>query len=392
MYAVSGQGGSHRSREKAEAGNYMETVIVKFSDIDIRNSAGGKGNHPIDAGSFQGKIAAAGKILKEGGLVAFPTETVYGLGADALNPQASRKIYEAKGRPSDNPLIVHISNMGDLGKITAKVPEQAKKLAAEFWPGPLTMIFEKSPLVPLETTGGLQTVAVRMPDHPIALGLIQAGGGFVAAPSANTSGRPSPTTAEHVAQDMEGRIPMILDGGPVGIGIESTIVDVSGDMPMILRPGYITKEMVQEAIGPVALDPGLAAENEAVRPKAPGMKYKHYAPKGQLILVDGEREAVQAEIIRLSKEAAAKGQNVGVIGTDETWGSYPYGIVKSIGTREDEETIARHLYGVLREFDEQDVEIIYSESFSAPGIGQAIMNRLLKAAGHHVLTAPKREG
>ena len=353
----------------------METVVVTLTGNDTAC-----------------QIAAAGQILKQGGLVAFPTETVYGLGADALNPQASRRIYEAKGRPSDNPLIVHISNMEDLGKITAKVPEQAEKLAAEFWPGPLTMIFEKSPLVPLETTGGLQTVAVRMPDHPIALGLIQAGGGFVAAPSANTSGRPSPTTAEHVAQDMEGRIPMILDGGPVGIGIESTIVDVSGDMPMILRPGYITKEMVQEAIGPVALDPGLTAENEAVRPKAPGMKYKHYAPKGQLILVDGEREAVQAEIIRLSKEAAAKGQNVGVIGTDETWGSYPYGIVKSIGTREDEETIARHLYGVLREFDEQDVEIIYSESFSAPGIGQAIMNRLLKAAGHHVLTAPKREG
>lgn len=352
----------------------METAIVKLIGNDT---------------PYQ--IAAAGRILKQGGLVAFPTETVYGLGADALNPQASHRIYEAKGRPSDNPLIVHISNMEDLGRITVKVPVQAKKLAEKFWPGPLTMIFEKSPLVPLETTGGLQTVAVRMPGHPIALALIQAGGGFIAAPSANTSGRPSPTTAEHVAQDMAGRIPMILDGGPVGIGIESTIVDVSGDKPMILRPGYITKEMVQEAIGPVELDPGLAAENSAIRPKAPGMKYKHYAPKGELILVDGEREAVQEEIIRLSKEAVSSGRNIGVIGTDETCSAYPYGVVKSIGTREDEETIARHLYGVLREFDEQDVEIIYSESFSAPGIGQAIMNRLLKAAGHHVLIAKKTE-
>ena len=352
----------------------METVVVTLTGNDTAC-----------------KIAAAGQILKQGGLVAFPTETVYGLGADALNPQASRRIYEAKGRPSDNPLIVHISNMEDLGKITAKVPAQAMELAAKFWPGPLTMIFEKSPLVPFETTGGLRTVAVRMPSHPVALALIQAGGGFVAAPSANTSGRPSPTTAEHVAQDMMGRIPMILDGGPVGIGIESTIVDVSGDMPMILRPGFITKEMVQDAVGSVELDPGLAAEGRNIRPKAPGMKYRHYAPKGELILVDGERKAVQEEIIRLSKKAASSGRKVGVIGTDETCGAYPYGLVKSIGTREDEETIARHLYGVLREFDEQDVEIIYSESFSALGIGQAIMNRLLKAAGHRVLTAKKTE-
>lgn len=404
----------------------METVIVKISENGIVNGkerkpaevayhrmdpscqaqgrmagtgdfhngcsvCSGMATHATETESFCSKIAAAGQILKEGGLVAFPTETVYGLGADALNPQASRRIYEAKGRPSDNPLIVHISNMEDLGKIAAKVPKQARKLAEKFWPGPLTMVFEKSPLVPLETTGGLQTVAVRMPGHPIALALIQAGGGFIAAPSANTSGRPSPTTAEHVAQDMAGRIPMILDGGPVGIGIESTIVDVSGDVPMILRPGFITREMVQDAIGLVELDPGLAAEHETVRPKAPGMKYKHYAPKGELILVDGEREAVQEEIIRLSKEAAASGRSVGVIGTDETCSAYPYGIVKSIGTRQEEETIARHLYGVLREFDEQDVEIIYSESFSALGLGQAIMNRMLKAAGHHVLIARERE-
>lgn len=349
----------------------MKTVIEKLTeDNEIRNKE---------------KIDAAGKIIRNGGLVAFPTETVYGLGADALNPEASRKIYAAKGRPCDNPLIVHISNMEDLEKITVNVPEKAKKLAGKFWPGPLTMIFEKSEIVPLETTGGLNTVAVRMPSHPAALALIQAGGGFIAAPSANTSGKPSPTLAQHVALDMDGRIPMILDGGAVGIGIESTIVDFSEEIPMVLRPGYITPEMIREVIGEVRIDPGLAAENAGVHPKAPGMKYKHYAPKAELILIAGEQAKVQEKINCLTKEAEASGKIAGVIGTDETCGGYQYGIVKSIGTRTDEDTIARHLYGILREFDEQEVDIIYSESFSTPRIGQAIMNRMLKAAGHQVI-------
>ena len=192
-------------------------------------------------------IDAAGKIIREGGLAAFPTETVYGLGADALNPEASRKIYEAKGRPSDNPLIIHIADMEALEKIVLHVPTKAEKLAEHFWPGPLTMIFAKSGRVPLETTGGLQTVAVRMPNHPVALALIRAAGGYIAAPSANTSGRPSPTLAEHVAEDMDGRIPLILDGGAVGIGIESTIVDLSGGIPMVLRPGAITIDKIGRA-------------------------------------------------------------------------------------------------------------------------------------------------
>lgn len=331
------------------------------------------------------KIETAGKIIREGGLVAFPTETVYGLGADALNPDASRKIYQAKGRPSDNPLIVHICCMEDLEKITAYVPDKARELARHFWPGPLTMIFVKNKLVPLETTGGLETVAVRMPSHPTALALIRAGGGYIAAPSANRSGRPSPTLAQHVLQDMNGRIPMILDGGPVGIGIESTIVDFTEQIPMILRPGFITPGMIQEVIGEVQMDPGLEAQDSQLPPKAPGMKYRHYAPKAQLILVDGEQEKVQQKIKDLVEKAAASGKNVAVIATDESCKYYPCGIVKSIGTRSDENTIARHLYGILREFDDMDVEIIYSESFLTPKIGQAIMNRMLKAAGYQVI-------
>lgn len=349
----------------------MKTVIEKITDLLTEED--------------MKKIEEAGRILKDGGLVAFPTETVYGLGADALNPEASKKIYAAKGRPSDNPLIVHISNMEALDRITSQIPEKAKKMAEKFWPGPLTMIFPKSDQVPLETTGGLETVAVRMPSHPIALALINAGGGYIAAPSANTSGKPSPTRAEHVALDMDGRIPMILDGGAVGIGIESTIVDFSGEIPMILRPGYITPEMIREVIGEVRIDPGLAADNPAVHPKAPGMKYKHYAPKADLILVDGEQEKVTNKINELVCKAERSGKRTGVIGTDETCGLYQAGIIKSIGSRSDEDTIARHLYEILREFDDLDVDMIYSESFSTPRIGQAIMNRMLKAAGHQVI-------
>lgn len=330
------------------------------------------------------KIAEAARLLREGKLVAFPTETVYGLGADALNPEASKRIYEAKGRPSDNPLIVHIADFNDLKEITRELPEMARKLGERFWPGPLTMIFRKNGRVPLETTGGLDTVAVRMPNHPVALALIQASTGFVAAPSANVSGKPSPTEAKHVLCDMDGRIPMILDGGPVDIGIESTIVDFSEDTPVILRPGCITKEMVQQVTGIVSMDKGLE-QDAAVPPKAPGMKYRHYAPKAEMVLVKGETSRVISVINRLVQEAQKQGKRAGVIGTDETCRLYRAGIVKSIGSSKEEMKIAQHLYGVLREFDELDVEIIYSESFSEEGIGQAIMNRMQKAAGHRVM-------
>lgn len=332
------------------------------------------------------KMEEAAQLIRSGELVAFPTETVYGLGADALNPQASKKIYAAKGRPSDNPLIVHIAKFEDLEEIAKEVPQEAKKLADAFWPGPLTMIVNKNEKVPYETTGGMDTVAIRMPDHPAALELIRQSGCLIAAPSANTSGRPSPTLAEHVAEDLGGRIPMILDGGEVGIGIESTIIDLTEKIPMILRPGYITKEMLEAVIGTVRTDPGIIAADSTKKPKAPGMKYRHYAPKANLMLIDGAKCAVVDKINELTDAMHSEGKKVGIIGTDETVASYRGDMVLSIGAREDEDAIARHLYKLLREFDEADVDVIYSESFATPRIGQAIMNRLLKAAGHQVLT------
>lgn len=330
-------------------------------------------------------IEEAGKILKEGGLVAFPTETVYGLGGDGLNPGSSRKIYQAKGRPSDNPLIIHIADMESLDKIVKSIPSKARKMAEAFWPGPLTMIFEKSSAVPYETTGGLESVAVRMPVHPVAAALIKAGGGYIAAPSANTSGRPSPTRASHVREDLEGKIDMILDGGSVGIGLESTIVDFTEDEPVILRPGYINQKMMEEVIGKVKMDKGLLITDANVHPKAPGMKYRHYAPKAPLVIVEGKPEDTVTYINEQCERLRAEGKGAGVIATDETREKYRAAVVKSIGTRRDEEGIARHLFGILREFDEEKVDEIFSESFDTPKMGQAIMNRLLKAAGHHVV-------
>ncbi len=339
------------------------------------------------------KMKEAANLIRQGELVAFPTETVYGLGADALRPEASKKIYEAKGRPSDNPLIVHICKFEELERITREVPQQARRLSEAFWPGPLTMVVWKNESVPYETTGGMETVAVRMPNHAVALALIEESGCLIAAPSANTSGKPSPTEAAHVAKDMEGRIPMILDGGMVGIGIESTIVDLTEEKPMILRPGYITKEMLEDVLEEeVLIDPGILAvdttnpQNVGQKPKAPGMRYKHYAPKADLALVEGDTDKVAAKINELTKMAHTKGKRVGVIATDETKEAYQADVVFSIGARDDEDAIARHLYKILREFDEQQVDVIYSESFATPRIGQAIMNRLLKAAGYQVIS------
>lgn len=337
-------------------------------------------------------IKRAGSILKEGGLVAFPTETVYGLGGDALNRESSKKIYAAKGRPGDNPLIVHIADMEMLGPIVETVPETAVKLAAGCWPGPLTMILKKSGKVPLETTGGLDTVAVRMPGHNTALALIRAAGGYIAAPSANTSGKPSPTLARFVKEDMDGRIEMILDGGPVGIGLESTIVDLTEEKPMILRPGYITKEMIEDILKiPVAVDRTVLQADAGMAPKAPGMKYRHYAPKGALTIVAGEENNVIHAINQRAERMREKGEKVGVIGTAETAGFYRADSVKSAGDRQREETVARELYRILREFDDEGVTVIYSEAFEDTGLGQAIMNRLLKAAGHHIEYVDREE-
>lgn len=349
----------------------METKVVKIEDTKaIRDE----------------ELLEAAQILRKGGLVAFPTETVYGLGGNALDAAASGKIYAAKGRPSDNPLIAHISCLEELVPLVSEIPEAGRKLAEAYWPGPLTMVFPKSDKVPYETTGGLDTVAVRMPSDPVANRLIALAGVPVAAPSANTSGRPSPTKAEHVYQDMNGKIEMIIDGGAVGIGVESTIVDVSGEIPMLLRPGAVTMEMLRETVGKVEIDPAIQGPpSENLRPKAPGMKYRHYAPKASLTLVEGDEPAVVAEMNRLVKEHMAAGETVGIICTEETKERYPQGILKCVGTREHEETIAHNLFAVLREFDDLQVDCIYSESFASDNLGRAIMNRLMKAAGYHVI-------
>lgn len=330
-------------------------------------------------------IREAGSILKKGGLVAFPTETVYGLGANALDEEAAAKTYAAKGRPSDNPLIVHIARTEDLYQIAEHVPDKAKILAKKFWPGPLTMIFDKSAIVPYGTTGGLETVAVRMPDDEIARALILAGGGYVSGPSANTSGKPSPTTAEHVMDDLSGKIEMILDGGAVHIGVESTIVDMTVEPPMILRPGAITLEMLEKEIGQVLVDQAVLDADSKIPPKAPGMKYRHYAPKAELTIIEGELEVVIREIQKMAEEKESQGYRTGIIATKETVKRYSGSNIKCIGTRQDESTVAANLYGILREFDADGTDYIYSESFDSEGIGSAVMNRLLKAAGHRII-------
>lgn len=330
-------------------------------------------------------LKEVGDILKMGGLVAFPTETVYGIGANALEETASRKIYAAKGRPTDNPLIIHIARLLDLPYIVDEIPNKAQILAETFWPGPLTMVMKKSEKVPDEITGGMDTVAIRMPKHPIALKIIEAGGGYIAAPSANTSGRPSPTLASHVVSDLSGKIDIIIDGGPVQIGLESTIVDMTGKIPIILRPGYISQEMLERVIGPVKMDKALMEMGSEVIPRAPGMKYKHYAPAGELIIIEGTRSKVIEYINQMVRMKEQAGNTVGVITTDESIDWYNCCHVKSIGSRSHEETIAHQLYATLREFDEQQIDFIFTESFHTPKMGQAIMNRLLKAAGHQVV-------
>lgn len=334
----------------------------------------------------EGSLEKAGEVLRAGGLVAFPTETVYGLGGDALNPESSRKIYAAKGRPSDNPLIVHICRFEDIYPIVAEVTEEAEKLAEAFWPGPLTMILKKSDKVPYETTGGLDTVAVRMPSDEVAQKVIAYGGGYVAAPSANLSGKPSPTEAKYVIEDMMGRIDVIVDGGEGEIGLESTIVDMTVLPPQVLRPGYITEEMLAAALGgQVALDETILKDDSGQAPKAPGMKYRHYAPKGNLTIVEGTPEQVISYINEKSAQAMAIGEKVGIIATKEQAGCYHADVIKNVGSRQDERAVARNLYKVLREFDDENVTIIFSEGFDVQGFGQAIMNRLLKAAGHKVI-------
>ena len=353
------------------------------------------------------ELKRAGAVIRAGGLVAFPTETVYGLGGNALDADASRRIYAAKGRPSDNPLIVHISDFSQVYMLAEDVPETAQKLADAFWPGPLTMILPKSELVPETTTGGLQTVALRMPNHPAALGLIEQAGVPIAAPSANRSGRPSPTTAAHVLEDMNGKIPIILDGGEVEIGVESTIVDLTGEKPMVLRPGYISREMLQEVLETeVELDPaivvkpvtdgeietrvpdGEAEQKQNLRPRAPGMRYRHYAPKAPMILVQGPAEAVTAYILeQIEKD---KDKPIGVLCSAQT--AHIYKDARRVvvaGAFGDLSALAHNLYADLRDFDEVDIDRIYAEDFGIAenaNLKEALENRMMKAAGGHIVT------
>ena len=339
-------------------------------------------------------LEKAGQILKEGGLVAFPTETVYGLGGDAFREESSAKIYEAKGRPSDNPLIVHICRWEDMDRICARIPDSARILAEHFWPGPLTMILPKKPEVPDRTTGGLPTVAVRMPSDPVAAKLIEYAGGFVAAPSANLSGRPSPTRVSYVIEDLSGRVDMILDGGENEIGLESTIIDLSTEQPMVLRPGHITREELSEALGfSVELDPAVQHPGSGGRPKAPGMRYRHYAPKADMAILRGSGEALIARIRELADADLAAGEKVGLLLTAEHAESYrgtgreqSEQVILTAGHDGDPDSVARDLYAALRRFDDMGVTKIYSEDFGEEGAYEAVWNRLQKAAGYRVIS------
>lgn len=348
----------------------METKILKIVDIEADYKA----------------IEEGASLIRNGELVAFPTETVYGLGANALDARAVDKIYEAKGRPGDNPLIVHIADFDDVKLLVKELAGTAEKLMEAFWPGPLTLILKKSSIVPDRTTGGLNTVAVRMPDNPIALALIRESKLPIAAPSANRSGRPSPTEARHVAEDLMGRIPMILDGGPCSVGVESTVLDITGEIPNILRPGGITPKMLERVLGRVNIDAAVLKPIEkGSRIKSPGMKYTHYAPKASVVIVKGRLDDIARKIGELAFEEAERGNRVGILATEETADCYVKGQVICLGSRKKPETLAVNLFSALRKFDELGVDIVFAEWVEEKDEGLAVMNRMLRAAGFRVI-------
>jgi L-threonylcarbamoyladenylate synthase len=333
------------------------------------------------------RIAICGRLIREGGLVGFPTETVYGLGANALNGQACRRIFAAKGRPQDNPLIVHVAAPEDIVKLTSALPHLAVACMEHFWPGPLTLVVPKSEQVPSEVTAGLDTVAIRMPDHPVALELIRAAGVPIAAPSANLSGRPSPTLAKHVLEDLGGKIEAVLDGGACRVGVESTVLDVTGARPIILRPGGITLEQLEEGLGmQVDTDPGLT--DLSVTPRSPGVKYTHYSPKGQVILFEGLEAHVCSRIKHEVQQGKRNGQRVGILCTLESapmLSNAQADYLAILGPKNHPWEAAPMLYAALRECDERGIELILVQSISPSGMGAAVMNRLQKAAGYHTI-------
>lgn len=331
----------------------METRIFKDTEEEIREAA---------------------HILAEGGLVAFPTETVYGLGADALNAEAVKKIYKAKGRPSDNPIIVHISSKNDLQKLTPEISPDMEKLADKFWPGPMTMVTARNGMIPHVTTGGLDTVGIRMPNNRTALLLISLSGCPVAAPSANLSGKPSPTAARHVIEDLYGRVDGIISSGDCTVGIESSVIDMTGKTPVILRPGIITREDFEKALGrEVLLDPALNKRPDGTgdfdfKPRAPGMKYRHYAPKAEMIIFEGEREKVLEAIKSERFKREAEGEKVSVIDFDDAH----------------QRDAAKAYFARLREADEEGCDVILGAALTEKGVGFSVMNRMLKSAGYNI--------
>jgi L-threonylcarbamoyladenylate synthase len=335
------------------------------------------------------KIQTAAEIIKQGGLVAFPTETVYGLGADALNADAVLALFEAKKRPLDNPPIVHVASVSEVSRLVQDVPAKAELLMKTFWPGPLTLLFKHSSIVPSVTTAGLDTVAIRMPKHKVALALIKASGCPIAAPSANLAGKPSPTNAQHVYEDLNGRVDAIIDGGATNIGVESTVVDLTVDPPMLLRPGGTTFEALKQVLGDMKLHAFVEAEKELPLEKirSPGMKHRHYAPKAEVILVEGSIEAVTCKIQELANSYWLKGIKVGVLATDETQTAYKADVVRSLGSRSNLPIIAQNLFRLLRDVDAENVGVILAEGVSSEGIGLAVMNRLRKASGYHIVKA-----
>jgi L-threonylcarbamoyladenylate synthase len=352
--------------------NYMNEEVINTRIVSF---------HEADSLSV---LKHAGEIISKGGLVAFPTETVYGIGANALDPEAVKKIYIAKGRPSDNPLIMHISHSDMLKAYVEEITPAALLLIEHFWPGPLTLVFKKTSLVPSCITGGLNTVAIRMPNHPIAQKIIEYAGVPVAAPSANLSGKSSPTRGKHVIEDLAGRVDMIIDGGKATLGLESTVLDVTLDTPCILRPGSITRSMIEAVIGTVLYDDHL--KNQEAIPKAPGMKYKHYAPKGNLSIVTSiDEQKIVAFINQKSKEHQAQQKKVGAIVPSHMHEYIQADLVKDIGHLDDSAQIGSNLFAILREMDEQAIDEIFSFEFKGDELMLSVMNRLNKAASHYII-------
>lgn len=348
----------------------MNTKVVKVDDNNISKAA----------------ISEAGEIIRQGGLVAFPTETVYGLGANALNEEAVKKIFLAKGRPQDNPLIVHISNIKQIYPLVKSIPDAAKKLMEKFWPGPMTIILEKTDIIPDVTSAGLDSVGIRMPSNKIARELISAANVPIAAPSANISGRPSPTDVERCVEDLDGKVDYIIGGSICRVGVESTVIDCTVYPPCVLRPGGITLEMLRDVDNNIYIDPAIMKKpNSNLKPKAPGMKYRHYAPKAPLKIVNGDLKKTIAKINEIVQNYIDENKVVGIMATDETITHYKNGIVISLGSREDLSTIAKNLFETLRIFDDKNVDLILSESFEENGVGLAIMNRLKKSAGFDII-------